>query len=127
MSDSDEDQEEGGGSVSLTGFLFGNIDMKTGQLEDDILDSESKRQLSALQKFGLGSIMDDVMEGQEQSQQNVSPKNAKTRRLVTSYDSSSDSDQDDDDDDDDDGSSTRTSSPSLSSSEVSEDSSLRSS
>ncbi len=105
MSDSDDDQEEGGGdgSVSLAGFLFGNIDMKTGQLEDDILDSESKRQLNALQKFGLGTIMDDVMEGQDQPQATVSSsKKPKNRRLVASYDSSSDSDSDDDDDDDDD-------------------------
>lgn len=118
MSDSDEDNEEGEGTVSLAGFLFGNIDMKTGQLEDDILDSESKRQLNALQKFGLGSIIDDVMEGQGQPQQCEKSKKSKTRRLVSSYDSSSDSDDDDDDDDAPQPVSTRTESPSLPSDQV---------
>ena len=106
MSDSDEDfddEEEGGkgGGVSLAGFLFGNIDLKTGQLEDDILDSESKRQLSALQKFGLGQIMQDVMEGQDRVQETVITKKKKNRRLVPSYDSSSsDSEEEEDEDDD---------------------------
>lgn len=45
-SDNDNDNENG----VLTGFLFGNIDSK-GQLEDDIFDSESKKQLSSLARF----------------------------------------------------------------------------
>jgi hypothetical protein len=103
MSDSDEDREdgEGGGSVSLTGFLFGNINLKTGQLEDDILDSESKRQLNALQKFGLGSIMNDVMEGQDRNEGNFAAKKRKNRRLVSSYDSSSSEEEEEDEDEDD--------------------------
>lgn len=44
--DSDSDNENDVG-VNLTGFLFGNIDSE-GRLEDDIFDSESKRQLSSL-------------------------------------------------------------------------------
>ena len=35
--DSEEEQEEGQGQATLTGFLFGNIDKK-GKLEDDVLD-----------------------------------------------------------------------------------------
>jgi len=96
MSDSDEESE----SVSMTGFLFGNIDMKTGQLEDDILDDESKRQLNALQKFGLGSMMSAVMsDGSEQPvKRPVKQKSSKRRRP---YDDSSDSDASSDSDSDD--------------------------
>lgn len=46
MDDSDNENENEN-EVNLTGFLFGNID-STGQLEDDIFDNESKRQLSSL-------------------------------------------------------------------------------
>lgn len=42
--DSDNENEN---EVNLTGFLFGNID-SAGRLEDDIFDSESKKQLSSL-------------------------------------------------------------------------------
>jgi transcription initiation factor TFIID subunit 1 len=92
MSDSDEDTE----SVSLTGFLFGNIDLKTGKLEDDILDDESKRQLNALQKLGLGSMMSAVISDgsadgdiNSASKRPGKPKKDKSRRLI-SYDDSSD-------------------------------------
>lgn len=45
-SDTDERDNDNENEV-LTGFLFGNIDSK-GQLEDDIFDSESKKQLASL-------------------------------------------------------------------------------
>ena len=32
-----DDEDDNQGSLSLTGFLFGNIDEK-GELEDDVLD-----------------------------------------------------------------------------------------
>lgn len=38
--------------LSLAAFLFGNID-ENGQLEDDVLDEESKRHLSSLDRFGI--------------------------------------------------------------------------
>lgn len=44
MDDSDNENEN---EVNLTGFLFGNID-STGQLDNDIFDNESKKQLSSL-------------------------------------------------------------------------------
>lgn len=44
--DTDSDNETDN-EVNLTGFLFGNID-SAGRLEDDIFDSESKKQLSSL-------------------------------------------------------------------------------
>ncbi|XP_033631522.1 transcription initiation factor TFIID subunit 1-like isoform X1 [Asterias rubens] len=46
--------------VSLTGFLFGNIDKK-GHLVDDVLDPESKRHLSELSALsGLGSLVREI-------------------------------------------------------------------
>lgn len=50
MSDSDEDNyNKDEDCVDLTGFLFGNIN-EQGQLESDVLDSESQKQLSNLGK-----------------------------------------------------------------------------
>lgn len=43
-SDSDNENENG---VNLTGFLFGNVD-SAGRLENELFDSESKKQLSSL-------------------------------------------------------------------------------
>ena len=45
-SDSDDDEKHG---VDLTGFLFGNIDSE-GRLEDDIFDSETKKNLASLSR-----------------------------------------------------------------------------
>lgn len=56
--DSNDENDELG--VDLTGFLFGNIDSH-GQLEDDIFDSTTKRQLNSLAQFGLGSMIRDVV------------------------------------------------------------------
>lgn len=49
MGDSDDDQANEDG-VNLTGFLFGNID-ESGQLEGDVLDRESQKQLASLGKY----------------------------------------------------------------------------
>lgn len=49
MSDSDDDNNKDEDCVDLTGFLFGNIN-EQGQLESDVLDRESQRQLSNLGK-----------------------------------------------------------------------------
>lgn len=49
MGDSDEDADNMEESVNLTGFLFGNID-ESGQLESDVFDSDTQRQLSSLGK-----------------------------------------------------------------------------
>lgn len=46
--DTDSDNEaENEVNINLTGFLFGNVD-SAGRLEDDIFDSESKKQLASL-------------------------------------------------------------------------------
>ncbi|XP_069947042.1 transcription initiation factor TFIID subunit 1 isoform X2 [Cherax quadricarinatus] len=75
----DEEATEGTGAtshtLSLTSFLFGNIDTH-GQLEGDVFDGECKRQLASLSRLGLGSLL----------------------RQVT--DDGEDDDEDDDDDDD---------------------------
>lgn len=66
MCDSD-DVGDGGthGTVDLTGFLFGNID-ESGQLEDDgLLDVESKKMLSSLNRLGLGSMLSEVLDEQD--------------------------------------------------------------
>lgn len=62
MCDSDDPNENGRSGMDLTGFLFGNID-ESGQLEDNgILDDESKRMLSSLNRLGLGSIISEVLD-----------------------------------------------------------------
>ncbi|XP_063911046.1 transcription initiation factor TFIID subunit 1 isoform X2 [Zophobas morio] len=61
MSDSDEDNyNKDEDCVDLTGFLFGNIN-EQGQLESDVLDSESQKQLSNLGKLGLGSTLKEMI------------------------------------------------------------------
>ncbi|XP_058793078.1 transcription initiation factor TFIID subunit 1-like isoform X2 [Phymastichus coffea] len=61
MADSDEDNDRDYESeMSLTGFMFGNID-ENGQLENDILDPNAKRHLSSLCHFGLGSLLQEIM------------------------------------------------------------------
>lgn len=49
MGDSDDDRMSEDG-LNLTGFLFGNID-ESGQLEGDVLDRESQKQLASLGKY----------------------------------------------------------------------------
>lgn len=51
MADSEEEHDLGddGDMLGLTGFLFGNID-ESGQLESDVFDSESQKQLASLGK-----------------------------------------------------------------------------
>ena len=62
--DSQSSQEDGdrrrASGLNLTGFLFGNID-KEGKLDTDILDDESKRQLSTLGRMGFMSILENVI------------------------------------------------------------------
>ena len=90
MSDSEDETDSGGQTVSLAGFLFGNIDTKTGQLEGDVLDEEAQRHLNALQKLGLGSMMDQVME------EGAVVASKPQKKTKFSYDDS-DSDEDDED------------------------------
>ncbi|KAI8479162.1 Transcription initiation factor TFIID subunit 1 [Branchiostoma belcheri] len=61
MDSGDEDDRETEPPLSLTGFLFGNIDQK-GQLEDDdVLDQESKRHLNQLNSLGgFGSLVQEI-------------------------------------------------------------------
>ncbi|XP_063824981.1 transcription initiation factor TFIID subunit 1 [Ostrinia nubilalis] len=67
MCDSDDPGDQARSGLDLTGFLFGNID-ESGQLEDDgLLDGDSKRMLSSLTRLGLGSMLSEVLEGEEPS------------------------------------------------------------
>lgn len=63
MGDSDED-ESSTSNFQLTSILFGNID-ESGQLEDDILDKESKRHLASLARLGLSSIINELIDDAE--------------------------------------------------------------
>ncbi|XP_076037164.1 transcription initiation factor TFIID subunit 1-like [Oratosquilla oratoria] len=89
MADSDEEEQNQEQStpsarsgtsqtLSLTSFLFGNIDT-SGQLESDVFDVECKRQLASLSRLGLGSLLRQVTDDDDE-----------------------DEDEDDDDDDQDD-------------------------
>lgn len=55
-------------TLSLTSFLFGNIDDR-GELEGDVFDDDVKSQLASLSRLGLGSLLrqvtDDANEDEE--------------------------------------------------------------
>lgn len=58
----DSDDEGDNERLALTGFLFGNID-KSGQLENDVLDPESKRNLHQLRQLGgIGPLLKEISE-----------------------------------------------------------------
>lgn len=63
----DEDYNSG---INLTSILFGNID-NNGELVDDILDEESRKHLGVLSKFGLNSILNEVIEKENPTQTNL--------------------------------------------------------
>ncbi|XP_037910415.1 transcription initiation factor TFIID subunit 1 isoform X2 [Hermetia illucens] len=61
----DNDSDDERSDVDLTGFLFGNID-SAGRLEDDIFDSEVKKQLGSLSRLGLNALLDEVIQTNEE-------------------------------------------------------------
>ncbi|XP_013142953.1 PREDICTED: transcription initiation factor TFIID subunit 1 [Papilio polytes] len=68
MCDSDDQGDHGRSGMDLTGFLFGNID-ESGQLEDEgLLDGESKKMLSSLNRLGFGSMLSEVLDEDEPNQ-----------------------------------------------------------
>lgn len=68
MCDSDDQGYHGRSGMDLTGFLFGNID-ESGQLEDEgLLDGESKKMLSSLNRLGFGSMLSEVLDEDEPNQ-----------------------------------------------------------
>ncbi|KAK0086570.1 hypothetical protein PV325_002974 [Microctonus aethiopoides] len=67
MGDSDEDNDRDyDTSMNMTGFLFGNID-ENGQLENDILDDDAKQHLASLGRFGLGSLLQEMISSDTKS------------------------------------------------------------
>jgi len=66
---SGSEDEDDGPVVSLTGFLFGNVDTKTGKLEDgSIFGNDSDKQIRALENLGLGlgaDLTDDERESED--------------------------------------------------------------
>ena len=66
-SQSSQEDDDRNSGMNLTGFLFGNID-KEGKLEADILDDESKRQLSTLGRLGFMSMLQKVIKEEDQNQ-----------------------------------------------------------
>ncbi|KAK2151093.1 hypothetical protein LSH36_376g04026 [Paralvinella palmiformis] len=69
LEESNEAKTEGG-SVNLTGFLFGNIDEK-GKLENDILDEDSKKHLDGLSLLGVGSLVEEITTDVDRSQEDT--------------------------------------------------------
>lgn len=59
----DSEDEESSAKFQLTSFLFGNID-ESGELENDVLDNESKRHLSSLGRLGLGGLLNELIDGE---------------------------------------------------------------
>lgn len=59
----DSEDEELSAKFQLTSFLFGNID-ESGELENDVLDNESKRHLSSLGRLGLGRLLNELIDGE---------------------------------------------------------------
>ncbi|XP_013414213.1 transcription initiation factor TFIID subunit 1 [Lingula anatina] len=54
------DQSGNAGAAALTGFLFGNIN-KYGELQDDVLDEESKRHLGQLSHLtSIGTLVREI-------------------------------------------------------------------
>ena len=51
--------------LSLTSFLFGNLD-DNGQLEGDVFDEDVKKQLGSLARLGLGSLLRQVSSNNEE-------------------------------------------------------------
>ncbi|XP_039293213.1 transcription initiation factor TFIID subunit 1 [Nilaparvata lugens] len=86
MADDEENADRKTG-LCLANFLFGNID-ESGELENDFLDSESKRSLRSLERFGLGSILQDLLG--EAGVKNI-------KREANEDDDKDDSDDEDDD------------------------------
>lgn len=58
MEGSDDEQTQEPTSL-LTSFLFGNVN-EHGLLEDDVLDEESRRQISSLGKLGFQSFLQEL-------------------------------------------------------------------
>lgn len=80
MSDTNSEDEEAGPSVSMTGFLFGNVDTKTGKLENQsIFGLDSEKQLKALENFGLGF---QTVFGDEDEEGEARPTNSNTGKLM---------------------------------------------
>ncbi|XP_055848385.1 transcription initiation factor TFIID subunit 1 isoform X1 [Episyrphus balteatus] len=70
-SDSDDDGSGSGqGGFDMTGILFGNID-SDGKLVDDVgnaFDPETKKHLASLSKFGLNSLLHEVIENGDRNE-----------------------------------------------------------
>lgn len=59
--DDSDDDSISNSKFNFTNFLFGNVDA-SGELEDDgFLDRESKRHLSSLGRFGLNTLLNEVI------------------------------------------------------------------
>ena len=54
-------------AVSLTGFLFGNIDASGRLVDDDVLDEDSRRHLDGLSALGVISPLVDELRGDAQN------------------------------------------------------------
>jgi transcription initiation factor TFIID subunit 1 len=95
MGDSDDDREGSSDpGIDLTGFLFGNID-ESGQLEDDVLDNESKRHLASLSRLGLSSILKEVIDVEQVKVKSESDSEEEGQQEPRSHQDSSESNRND--------------------------------
>ena len=67
----DNQTSSGSQALSLTSFLFGNIDSH-GELESDVFDDECKKHLDSLSRLGLGNqirqVTDDADDEDEEEE-----------------------------------------------------------
>jgi len=79
---------DGTAAVSLTGFLFGNIDASGQLVDDDVLDEDSRRHLDGLSALGVvAPLVDELAEndgddGSQAASEPVSTVSAEVETLI---------------------------------------------
>lgn len=78
-SESNEGMDRREGVLSLTKFLFGNVD-KEGRLESDFLDPDTKEQLSSLERLGCSSLISDIVSTDETKSEAVGEESSEVKQ-----------------------------------------------
>ncbi|XP_022915910.2 transcription initiation factor TFIID subunit 1 [Onthophagus taurus] len=74
MGDSDDENDGQDEGVNLTGFLFGYID-ESGELDSDVFDYDTRKQLASLGKLGLGSMLKEMIDEKDDMDSDVESNN----------------------------------------------------